>query len=1299
MRILALRGENLASLAAPFAVEFETPAWQQQGLFAITGRTGAGKSTLLDALCLALYARIPRLERAGAAAIDGVHVHDVRTILTRGAGEGWAECEFIGNDGLPYRSRWRVWRAQKRSTGRLQPDEMQAWCLAATVPYPLGRTKTEVLRALQRALGLSFEQFCRAVLLAQGDFAAFLHATADERATLLEKLTGTECYSRVSVAAFEQAKVAQAALSNMEKALGMEAPLGEADRSALQQALTQATTQQTQLEQQWQRAIHVQQRCKDYVALRVERSKAMCAWRAAVHAWEGHRASQPVWARYLEVRPAKAAWDALQQILQQQQQQHSHHADLQAALQHHHTRLIEATTAYTSCDVRYQQCTATYTQNHAQRQQVQQYGAQRQTTAQQYHQHQQQQQHVEQQLQTARKPLDALIAQQQNLQQQYDRLWQQHQDENALAPLSAQWEWWFKPLRQHAQWLQSEKVQWQQSQQQCSDANTAAAIAVQQQQLLKELNERYEKNKTALERAQAHQRVAPLRAWYAKRAQLQDLILQQKEHDKEQIKRQQHLATKATLLTQQITLEQNLQQTQHDIDSLVQQCETQQALYDQAEAQLAQVARVVALPLAHLRQTLTDTQPCPLCGSLEHPWAGETVEEFEDLYQQQRDHTHQQRQALDCVQTLLRDKMLVREDLQAQWKALVQQLEVTQSDIDKLSAHLGELAAWNPEAHARMRWETQQQFDALAPQLQQAEWAQQQLEQAQQQFDTARACMEGARSHTVECERQADEKKHQWQHGLHDLEQLRGRLSSSAETLDPLLTPWFGQWQDVLRQDANGFFKTCVQQVERYQQRAAQLADWEAQLDTFARQRDALQQHHTALQHQLETEQLAVQKLAHSLGELDAVLMDLTQGMGALAWLELMETQVNCALQAREAALQQQQHCQQEWLALQRQCDQTQGECDALAVAVAQSRAAWQEICGRFGWDEDEVAAVLACELTGFRAWEQQLAALAERRREYDLRQALLQQQWEAWEWDEAASRIFAGIALRKFTKSVTVKTADISSRAAVATTLDLATFPLLPCRYVRTMQQGIGGRWVYWPAGALVAWRLAFTAQVVKRAWQVLTLQQRTVADLQQQWLRDEARRSHWERCAGQLQQAQGQAQRFGQLADLIGSADGKKFRTFVQTLTCDVLLVHANWHLQRLTGRYRLLRVAGSLELQVCDRVLGDALRSVHSLSGGETFILALGLALGLASLSANHVSIQSLFVDEGFGALDGETLDGVLAVLENLQAGGRRVGIISHVPALMERISWQVQVVGDGFGHSRVVTPEAHFEREQG
>jgi exonuclease SbcC len=165
----------------------------------------------------------------------------------------------------------------------------------------------------------------------------------------------------------------------------------------------------------------------------------------------------------------------------------------------------------------------------------------------------------------------------------------------------------------------------------------------------------------------------------------------------------------------------------------------------------------------------------------------------------------------------------------------------------------------------------------------------------------------------------------------------------------------------------------------------------------------------------------------------------------------------------------------------------------------------------------------------------------------------------------------------------------------------------------------------------------------------------------------------------------------RWGDLHNLIGSADGKKFRNFAQGLTFEVMIDHANQQLQKMTDRYLLVRDdIQPLELNVIDNYQGGVIRSTKNLSGGEGFIISLSLALGLSQMSSQNVRVDSLFLDEGFGTLDEEALDTALDTLANLHKEGKLIGVISHVLALKERISTQIQVIPQSGGRSRISGP---------
>ena len=156
-----------------------------------------------------------------------------------------------------------------------------------------------------------------------------------------------------------------------------------------------------------------------------------------------------------------------------------------------------------------------------------------------------------------------------------------------------------------------------------------------------------------------------------------------------------------------------------------------------------------------------------------------------------------------------------------------------------------------------------------------------------------------------------------------------------------------------------------------------------------------------------------------------------------------------------------------------------------------------------------------------------------------------------------------------------------------------------------------------------------------------------------------------------GRSREQQQVAENWQNLNDLIGASDGSRFQRHAQQFSLDVLLAYANAQLRSLAPRYVLQRGEDKLNILVVDDDMGGEIRGVHTLSGGETFLASLALALGLAELSSQRVSLESLFIDEGFGSLDADTLRMAMDALDRLQAQGRKIGVISHVQEMSDRI----------------------------
>ena len=225
MRILQIRFRNLNSLAGNWVIDLTDPAFTSDGIFAITGPTGAGKSTILDAVCLALYGRTPRLPRVNKSGNE---------IMTRQTGDCFAEVAFETQSGH-YRCSWSQHRARRNPEGELQAPQHEI--SNADTGEVFETSIRGVAEQIEAATGMNFDRFTRSMLLAQGDFAAFLQAAPDERAPILEQITGTAIYSDISKQIHVLRAEKQDRLKLLQAELSGTEPLSEEEEQRLKQAL------------------------------------------------------------------------------------------------------------------------------------------------------------------------------------------------------------------------------------------------------------------------------------------------------------------------------------------------------------------------------------------------------------------------------------------------------------------------------------------------------------------------------------------------------------------------------------------------------------------------------------------------------------------------------------------------------------------------------------------------------------------------------------------------------------------------------------------------------------------------------------------------------------------------------------------------------------------------------------------------------------------------------------------------------------------------------------------------------
>ncbi|MFX8398338.1 AAA family ATPase, partial [Acinetobacter baumannii] len=252
MKILSIRIKNLASLADEHFIDFESAPLAHAGLIAIVGKTGAGKSTILDAMCLALFNRVPRLKDSDGKLkdVDGSELltNSPLTVLRRGTGHGFAELCFIAQDQKRYLARWEIKRARENPNGKLQSVQRHLKCLTAGVV--LADKAKAVDEKVKQITQLSFEQFTRAVLLAQSEVTAFLKARDSERGELLEYLTNSSIFAKIGELAFRKTADIAKQRKQLEEFLGHIEILSDEEIAAFTEQYQQAEQNYQQLEQQ-----------------------------------------------------------------------------------------------------------------------------------------------------------------------------------------------------------------------------------------------------------------------------------------------------------------------------------------------------------------------------------------------------------------------------------------------------------------------------------------------------------------------------------------------------------------------------------------------------------------------------------------------------------------------------------------------------------------------------------------------------------------------------------------------------------------------------------------------------------------------------------------------------------------------------------------------------------------------------------------------------------------------------------------------------------------------------------------
>ncbi len=1238
MKILAIRINNLASLDGATEINFAQEPLRSAGIFAITGPTGAGKSTILDALCLALYARAPRY-RFAENGIDITDVKgstikqdDVRGILRDGTSNGYAEVEFVGIDDQHYRSVWSVKRAYNKADGNLQPYEMSLTNMSAN--QVISGRKTELLLETERLVGLNFEQFTRSVLLAQGDFTAFLKAGKDEKSSLLEKLTGTHIYSEISKKVFENYRGQQQKLRELNLQCEGIATLTVEELSALQERKIELETTIKSYEQQISDLGKEITWHGQWLKLQEGVESARVRYgRASTTKTEAKVREQKL-QQINRIQPVRPVIDRLQNVKEQIASKSKQSEELISNLSvlQWQKEVLDVAIGKLTIDLN------TKTQE----------------------------------AENAKPLLDEAKTLDVQLSEKAEQIkLAEEEATSAFIKEKQQNELLYKTEKEsgHLQEEISKLNRWK------SDNEVRQPVAEQESIILSKLgdaegmleslqnyDDRIIKTENEIEKSQQEKqglervRVSVQNLLQQKQSDylelqtaLSDISIQDMEKDKrlldasveDLVAAEAHWKLLYNVLKEKNDLQESLESNKRDLDQYTDNFKEAELLLGVKKSErdtslkLLDKARLVATEnVENLRKKLEPAEPCPVCGSTSHPYVvhhpglERVLSELESNYMQtEADYTKHLASHSSLNQACIHTSKLI-----AAQETEIARKQTSLKELEKtwLEFHVYEKCK-ELCAEERANW--------LKQQLLELKNKQQQLQEQIKSYGKKRDQLEIYKTNLAELEKQlnAAENKikdidrtlkslhEQKTNDFGEQQKIRSRLDNVKQALTAYFPSeqWFQNWQA----GPEAFAKRIIKFAGEWRTNLTKLEEAKRQQSVLAEKLKGMKEKAMSIREEVKLKEQKLSGLQLQGKDLSDKRKLIFNGDP----VQEVETKFKEAVNAAKLKLEQQRK-----------------EAEIVLGNITRNIAQNEQ---------------LGKDLLAFSSKESELKK-------------------QLKEWLDSYTQQY-GIALTEAELSnLLAFTQDwIETESNNLRAIDDAVMQAKSVLDERTKSLEIH-------TGQRLSDKTLKELTAIKTEAQVLLNQNIQAANEIDFRIKEDV--SNKKRIGNLLQEIEKQGlvmDNWAKLNDLIGSADGKKFRQIAQEYTLDVLLSYANVHLEVLSKRYVLQRIPNSLGLQVIDQDMGDEVRTVYSLSGGESFLVALALALGLASLSSSRMKVESLFIDEGFGSLDPATLNIAMDALERLYNQGRKVGVISHVQEMTERIPVQIKVSKQQSGRSKV------------
>ncbi len=1218
MRILRLRFRNLNSLAGDWDIDFTHPAYVSSGIFAITGPTGAGKTTILDGICLSLYGQTPRLTRI---------TQSENEIMSRQTGECSAEVEFETGKGR-FRCHWSQHRSRKQADGQLQAPKHE---ISDAESGTILESKLKAVAAkVEEVTGMDFDRFTRSMLLAQGGFDAFLQAAPDKRAPILEQITGTEIYSRISMKVHELTSEERRKLEAIRKDLNEMQLLLPEEEVGLRSELAEKEREETGLTAV-AHLIREQKTWRDrIVALEAEREQIEQAWRS----FEGKKeAAGPELEQLGQGRRALSLEGDYVNFEGVRKQQNAEQAELASACERlpkaqqarqDAAALLEKTEACLQSSRTEQACEAESIRKTREfdvkldetRSRIQGLEGETEKLKRQRGDYRAAITKCDEQIGEARTALQAV-----------DAFLEEHRADAGLVEVLTGIDQQIKTFKllggqcsERRKLLERQADGCKNAEQAKQQAETAWQKAVQAVAITEErLGKVHAERENLLQGRE-------IVAW---RSEAEELVTRQNRLGTLHESVVRVVATNnrlKTLKLRQETLENSRLELSRQDEALTGECGLRDEMVLQLQDKVVLLNRVRDLEAE--RAQLVDGAPCPLCGANEHPYAFGNVPCPDETQQE-----------LELARKVAKESRERLSGIRAELAGVAKELEQAERERSEYQGILERDHAFC----AAVVIELKLSDDSAAG----ADAILAESESCRETLAECRSIIDGVERKDVE-ERGAksaydkardelavqDKARHAIALGLQTAISERDRLEREYATL-----------QD----DLDRALAEVERAVEPYGCKEISLQNVEEMLDELTKRR-------TAHGERLQEKEMLAKRLA-DLGS------DMQKQQALLGEAEKNLSEREELLRDRIAQRAELAGQRQELFGERNPDSEEKRMADALKEAGEGRDVAWQE--------QNRLRAELAGLEEGIR--KQSTSITARKTELAELELALHRRMTESGFADEAAF-LQARLPQERLNElSRLVDTLRQEEMQIQARLLDRAA----------TLQVELDKKLTEKSLDQIQEENDAITMQLNELQKKLGALGQKLQQHIEQQQLQQARLQS--------IEMQKKECARWERLHELIGSADGKKFRNFAQGLTFELMVAHANRQLQKMSDRYILVRDSDEpLELNVIDNYQAGETRSTKNLSGGESFIVSLALALGLSNMASRNVRVDSLFLDEGFGTLDEDALETALETLSGLQQDGKLIGIISHVPALKERIGTQIQVESGSAGRSHLRGP---------